>query len=192
MGFFSKLFGGGKKEQQPANETEMKGIYSTAYFDKRYTAQDIYADPAILDGCLKMVESYFIDTKIQRKIDQPINHPQNLDQAVEDGLGFNMYCKAFNLDDSQIVMFLAYSFAEYLIANYGFKLYSDSEPEYPLRGMTIKYDKNGIFLSLYPFEYSLKVLENQASFKGLVSKLDEQLSSIPQLDELVQKYTNPK
>ncbi len=106
-----------------------------------------------------MIENYFIDNKIESKIKKPINHPVNLDQVDQDG--FVLYCKAFQLDEVQATLFLAYSLSDFLINKYGFKLYKDSEPEYPLRGMTLKYDKNGAVLSLYPYEYASKVLNGK-------------------------------
>ena len=85
----------------------------------------------MLDGCLKMIENYFIDNKIERKIESPINHPINLDQVDQDGFGFVLYCKAFQLGEEQVTLFLAYSFSDFLINKYGFKLFKDSKPEYP-------------------------------------------------------------
>src|SRR3569833_3270573 len=132
-----------------------------------------------------MIKSYFIDNKLTEKVPEPINHPFNLDQADNDDIGFNMYCKAFNLPDSQIIMTLTLAFSDFLIKTYGFKAYSDAEPELPLRSMTLKYDKNGAVLSLYPFEYSLKVLQNESTYSELFNKQDGQLKAIPDFKELL-------
>jgi len=186
MGFLKKLFSSGNKgetgnEQPP----QLKNIYTDKYFKERYIEQDIYDNPAVIDGCFKMIKSYFIDNKLTEKVPEPINHPFNLDQAVNDDIGFNMYCKAFNLPDSQIIMTLTLAFSDFLIKTYGFKAYRDAEPELPLRSMTLKYDKNGAVLSLYPFEYSLKVLQNESTFSELFNKLDGQLKAIPDFKELL-------
>lgn len=145
----------------------------------------------MLDGCLKMVESYFMDNKIERKVESPINHPLNLDQLDQDGFGFVLYCKAFQLGEGEAMMFLAFAFSDYLIKNYGFKLFKDNKPEYPLRGMTLKYDKEGIVLSLYPFEYSSKVLNGNETFSELEEKIKSQIRQMPDLNQVAKKFINP-
>ena len=142
----------------------------------------------MLDGCLKMVESYFLDNKIERKIKTPINHPVNLDQVDQDGFGFVLYCKAFQLGEEQAALFLAFAFSDYLIKKYGFKLYKDSSPEYPLRSMTLKYDKDGVLLSLYPFEYSSKVLNSNQTFSEMEEKLSSQLAQMPSIKDTVDQF----
>ncbi|MBL4675273.1 MAG: hypothetical protein JKY70_03565, partial [Mucilaginibacter sp.] len=140
MNFFKKLFS--SKNNSDNKESNFTGVYSEEYFKKRYTEEHLDESDGILDGCLKMIQSYFIDNKIEQKIAAPINHPENLDQVLDDGIGFHMYCKAFQLQDTQTAMFLAYSFSDFLVKAFDFKLYKDNEPEFPLRKMTLKYDKN--------------------------------------------------
>lgn len=191
MNFIKKLFAFNKKtnDTEKKEEVNFTGIKTTESFNERYILESI--DSKMLDGCLKMIESYFIDNKIERKIDNPINHPINLDQVDREGFGFILYCNAFQVEEQQAVLFLAYSFSEYLIKNFGFKLYRDLKPEYPLRGMTVKYDKEGTFLSIYPFEYSSKVLNGNESFEGLVEKIKSQIEELPQINEEIQKFMNP-
>ncbi|MEO6980818.1 MAG: hypothetical protein ABI113_20655, partial [Mucilaginibacter sp.] len=134
MNFFERLFSPGKeKEIMPS---EIKSVYTDEYFNKRYKEDDIYANPVLMDGCLRMIKSFFLDNKVTEKITAPLNHPINLDQAVTEGTGFHAYCKRFQLADGQITMFLAYAFSDFLIKMFGFKVYKDSEPEFPLRKMT--------------------------------------------------------
>jgi hypothetical protein len=142
----------------------------------------------ILDGCLKMVDSYFPDNKLTKKINKPDNHPLNLDQTVYEGPGFQLYCKQFQFGDNETTMFLAYAFADYLIRTYGFKLYKDSEPEFPLRTLTLKYDKKGVVVSLYPIEYALKVLNHESKFEDLHTKLNAHLESLPSADDILKKH----
>ena len=189
MNFFKKLFSTKKEENKSETKNEgsdLGGIYTTEYFDKRYTEDKI--DAGMLDGCFKMIESYLIDNKIERKIESPINHPINLDQLDQDGFGFVMYCKAFQLGEKEATLFLAYSFSDFLINKYGFKLFKDSEPDYPLRGMTLKYDKNGVVLSLYPYEYASKVLNGNATFTEMEGKLNAQLTEMPEMDDILKKF----
>ncbi|MFC4632285.1 hypothetical protein ACFO3O_00085 [Dokdonia ponticola] len=193
MNFFKKLFSS-KKETHPSEKNEegtpFNTIYSTEYFDKRYTEDHI--ENGMLDGCLKMVESYFIDNKIERKIAHPMNHPTNLDQVDQDGLGFVLYCKAFQLGEKEATLFLAYAFSDFLITRYGFKLFKDATPEYPLRGMTLKYDRNGLVLSLYPYEYASKVLTGNQTFSEMNERLDAQLAKMPNMDDLLSTNKNSK
>ncbi|MCK7591519.1 hypothetical protein M0G43_13110 [Subsaxibacter sp. CAU 1640] len=189
MNFFKKLFSGKKEEPQKANDnhdrTSFDGIATIEYFNKRYKEEKIDSD--MLDGALKMIESYFIDNKITRKVKEPINHPINLDQTVDDGFGFSLYCKAFNLEDTHALMFLALSFNDFMIKNYGFKLYNDSEPEFPLRTMTLKYDNEGAKLSLYPIEYASKVLAYESSFEELHKRVASVLKSMPTAHQVINK-----
>ena len=192
MNFFKKLFSSNKETKRYETNNKgvgFNGINSTEYFD-RYTEDKI--EPEMLDGCLKMIESYFIDNKIERKIESPINHPINLDQVDEDGFGFALYCKAFQLEEQQATLFLAYSFSNYLKNKYGFKLFKDLKPEYPLRGMTLKYDKNGVFLSLYPYEYASKVLNGNETFSEMEEKLNSQIEEMPEMDGLIEKFIKPE
>jgi hypothetical protein len=143
----------------------------------------------MLDGSLKMVESYFLDNDIEPTIKSPINHPVNLDQIISDGPGFHMYCHSFQFADNATIMMLAIAMSSYYINNLDFTLYNDAEPEFPLRVMTLKYNKNGAVLSLYPFEYSLKVLEKEATFTSLFDKIKTHLDSMPSVETVLKNYT---
>ncbi|WP_309838570.1 hypothetical protein [Flavobacterium sp. 2755] len=186
ISFFKRLFT--SKKESNGTKTKINQVYSTTYFDNRYTEEGI--EPTILDGCLKMIESYFIDNKIERKIESPINHPANLDQVDQDGFGFLLYCNAFQIEEFQATMFLAYAFSDFLMNRYGFKLYSDSKPEYPLRSMTLKYEKDEVFLSLYPFEYTSKVLKGNATFSDLAEKISSQIEEMPNIEDLIKNSNN--
>nr|WP_294944974.1 hypothetical protein [uncultured Mucilaginibacter sp.] len=188
MNFFKKLFSAEKPAAAEEGKTDFAGVYSDQCFNDRYTESDIEEHAEMIEGSLKMIESYFLDNKLEREIYQPINHPQNLDQVVTEGMGFLTYCKAFELPDGQIAWFLAMAFIEFLQKNFGFKIYMDNKPEFPLRTMTLKYDKNGVILSLYPLEYAVKVLQNESTFLGLYSRLEGHLERMPGTDELLKKY----
>lgn len=190
MNFFKKLFSSKKETSKNEPEVNFSGIYSSDSFNERYVEEKI--KPDMLDGCLKMVESYFIDNKIERKIETPINHPINLDQADQEGFGFVLYCKAFQLGEEQATLFLALSFSDFLINKYGFRLFKDTQPEYPLRGMTLKYDKDGVVLSLYPYEYASKVLNGNQTFLEMEEKLNAQLKEMPKMDEIIDQFIKPE
>ena len=176
-----------EKEKTSQNDNEVNMIYTEKYFEERYTEENIALDT--LNGCLKMIESYFIDNNIERKVKEPINHPINLDQVDQDGFGFVLYCKAFQLGEEQATLFLAYSFGDYLINKYDFKLYKDTKPEYPLRGMTLKYDKEGVVLSIYPYEYASKVLNENQTFSELEEKISLKIGELPSVDEVIKKFS---
>lgn len=193
MNFFKKLFSSKKQEinSETINErSALEGVYTTEYFDNRYSLDNIEA--GMLEGCLKMIESYFIDNKITRKVVAPINHPLNLDQLDQEGFGFFLYCKAFQLGEEQATFFIAYSFSDFLITKYGFKLFKDASPEYPLRGMTLKYDQNGVVLSLYPFEYASKVLNGNQTFTEMEDKLNAQLAQMPKMEDVLNAFEEPE
>ena len=191
MSFWKRLFNPGKRRSESENPDGGDGvpglsaIMTTTAFRDRFKKEDINAKPDVLDGCLKMVKSYFMDNNIEMPIPELVTHPKNLDQTMDEGMGFALYCQAFKMAESEAGMFLAYAFSDYLIQHYGFELYTDQKPEYPLRGMTLKYDKSGTVLSLYPFEYSMKVLNHQASFSGMIAQLDAALPKLPDTDDLL-------
>ncbi|MCE3296006.1 MAG: hypothetical protein K0R65_1720 [Crocinitomicaceae bacterium] len=191
MGFFKKIFSG-KGNDANKQETKVSAVFTEKYFDERFTEQKLDEKPGIIDGCMKMVESFFMDNKIESKVKKPVNHPVNLDQAVTEGVGFHTYCKSFGLEDGQVILFLAYAFSEFLMGQYDFRLYKDNEPEFSLRDMTLKYNKNGVVLSLYPVEYALKVLNHESSFEDLYGKLNGHLERLPGVDELLQGFTGEK
>lgn len=194
MNFFKRFFGSKKSEDSngdPADEEgNFQGVFTKEHFENRFEEDTI--SPTLLDGSLKMVYSYFMDNKLTQKIEQPINDPANLDQVMDDGFGFKMYCRAFQLDEVRAALFLAYSFSDFLIGKYGFKLYKDNDPEYPLRVMTLKYDKDGVVLSLYPLEYSMKVLNYEASFQELVGKLETSIGNMSEIKAQVDEFIHPK
>lgn len=200
MNFFKKLFSKPEAEtntnthndnhnnQPEPEELQIKEIITETYFKERYTLQNINEDPNMLEGCLKMIESYFLDNKIERSVASPINHPLNLDQTMDEGFGFKLYCNAFQLEESQAIFFLAMAFSDFMIKEFGFQLYKDNEPEFPLRGMTLKYDKNGALLSLYPYEYAAKVINYEAEFESLHQKIKVALNNMPSVDDVMDKY----
>ena len=70
-------------------------------------------------------------------------------------------------------------------------LYKDSEPEFPKRMMTLKCNKNGSMLSVYPMEYALKVLNNESAFETLYTRIDTQLdNNMPQVNDVLEIYLN--
>ncbi|WP_299684398.1 hypothetical protein [uncultured Dokdonia sp.] len=187
MSFLKNLFKGKKPKQTSKNDSKVgiNTIATSEYFDKRY--QEDTVDTAILEGTLKMIEAYFPANKIQPVVEKPINHPKNLDQTIDDGFGFVMYCKAMDMDESYAVGLLAMAFNDFMIKHHNFKLYKDSEPEYPLRGMTLKYDNQGAKLSLYPIEYATKVINYEANFTDLYERIKGHVTNMPSSDEVFNK-----
>jgi len=53
--------------------------------------------------------------------------------------------------------------------------------------MTLKYDKNGAMLSLYPIEYSLKVLNGEASFEDLHQRIKANLAQMPSAEDFLNR-----
>lgn len=191
MSFFKKLFSKKEKNVNPQDNSNKMGnvreIGTHEYFEKRYKETPI--ESSVLDNTLKMIESYYMDNKMERAVESPVNHPKNLDQIVSDGMGFHMYCQAFKMEDSMIVGILAMAFNSFMIDNLGFKTYKDSEPEFPMRAMTLKYDRGGTVLSLYPMEYALKVLNFEATFEDLYNRVETNLKSMPSAEEFINKIT---
>lgn len=189
MNFFKRLFSSSKNESDQSEKVNYNEIVTDKYFDERYSKHQL--DPVIYDGAIKMIESYFHDNKINRTISE-VNHPVNLDLAGNEGLGLLLYCKAFDMGDKETMLFLALAFSGYMMENFDFELYNDKTPEYPLRTMTLKYNKKGALLSLYPLEYSLKVLNHESNFEDLLTKIKTHLSNMPDVETLLKNLTDDK
>lgn len=57
--------------------------------------------------------------------------------------------------------------------------------------MTLKYDKNGVVLSLYPYEYASKVLNGNETFTDLDGKIKTHRNELPEVNDVIQKYVDP-
>jgi len=201
MNFFKKLFKTSKANNEPNNpkddvgpdhkatqqpdetaKVEISGIATHEYFDERYEEDTI--DEGMLATTLQMIEQYFPANKIKPIVAKPINHPKNLDQTIDDGFGFVLYCSAMEMEEHFAIALLSMAFNDFLIKNHGFKLYKDSQPEYPMRSMTLKYDHKGTKLSLYPIEYTTKVINYQASFNELYERIKLNLEHMPTSDDV--------
>ena len=186
MSFFRKIFSKNKVTNNENHKApRLKEVYTEEYFKGRYTEQKLSENDLLVDGSFKMLESFFIDNKIKPVIDQPVYHPLNIDQAVQEGMGFYEYCKQFDQDDKQIGLIITIAFSYFLVNEWDFKLFNDKTPEFPLRFMTLKYDRDGGVLSLYPFEYSLKVLNGEARFSDLFEKIKNNLGNIPSAKDIL-------
>ena len=64
MNFIKRLFSFNKKtnDTEKKEEVNFTGINTKESFNERYILESI--DAKMLDGCLKMIESYYIDNKI--------------------------------------------------------------------------------------------------------------------------------
>lgn len=191
MNLFKKLFSAiPTNKVEKTNHNLPQEVFTTNYFDERYIEEKLDRNDIMVDGSFRMLSSYFIDTKNDQPIAEPIYHPKNLDAAVQQGMGFYHYCKLFEQDDKQIGLTLTLAFSYYMIENYDFKFYKDKTPELPLRFMTLKYNKDGGIISLYPFEYSLKVLNGEASFTELVEKVEKNIKEMPTASEVMENLKN--
>lgn len=182
MNFFKKIF---SKKQESENRVTPNMIYTEDYFNKRFTEENLKKDPVVFEGNIKLIEGYFIDMEIEKPIESPINHPKNLDKLFDHPITFKMYCNGFDLEDKLVAFTLTSAISDYLITKYDFKLYKDKTPEYPLRFFSLKYNKNGVDLSLYPFEYSVKVMNLEASFEDLENRLKDNLEVLPEYEDIL-------
>jgi len=165
-----------------------KGNIDSGPHNKENSANIRYKEDTIneimLDGALRMLKGYFESNKIKPKIKAPINHPMNLDQTVDEGFGFQLYCKTISTDKTFPLTVLATAFNHFLIEKHCFQLYEDSEPEYPLRVVTLIYKNQNLEISVYPLEYTAKVLKYEATFEDLNSKILESIAQIPNIASL--------
>lgn len=144
----------------------------------------------MIDTSFRLLNGYFIDTNNDQPLAEFIYHPKNLDTAVQEGIGFYQYCKLFEQDDKQIGLTLTLAFSYFMIENHGFIFYKDKTPELPLRFMTLKYKKDGGVISTYPFEYSLKVLNGEASFTELLEKVEKNKKVMPSASDVLDNLKN--
>lgn len=187
MNFFKKIF---SKKQATQNDTVPQMIYTEEYFNQRFVEEDLKSDPIVFEGHLKLIEGYFIDMEVEKPIDNPINHPKNLDKTFDSVITFKLYCNGFQLEDNMVAFALSSAISDFFITKYGFKLYKDKTPEYPLRFLSLKYNKNGVQLSLYPFEYSVKVMNLEATFEDLENRIKDKLEVMPEYENMLNNIKN--
>ncbi|MDQ1096089.1 MULTISPECIES: hypothetical protein [Chryseobacterium] len=112
MSFFKKIFSKNKSSNGDRQDMpKIQEIYTDDYFNDRYIEQQLSEDDLLVGGSFKMLESFFIDNKIKPLIEKPIYHPSNIDQAIEEGMGFYEYCKIFEQEDKQIGLTLTIAFS---------------------------------------------------------------------------------
>ncbi len=96
------------------------------------------------------------------------------------------------MEQEQAAFILAYAFSDYLIKQYGFVLYTDKEPQSPLRKMTLKFHQDTVYLSVYPLEYAFKVLNFESRFTALEQTIQGQMKGIPELKKAVHDFVDNK
>ncbi|WP_157687317.1 hypothetical protein [Pedobacter psychrophilus] len=166
-----------------SQEKKIKSVLTDESFDKRYKELD--SDNPIFEDSNKMINDYFQVNNISQKFNGSTNHPVNIDQVLNEG--FYDFCKSLDMEDKQIGMTLSICFSNYFTENFDFQLYSDNEPESSLRFLTLKYNKDGVVMSLYPFEYTLKVLNKESTYENLYLKIQNQLNQLPNKDETLKE-----
>jgi len=171
------------KRAKEALISNFEGFATEESFNKRFRLETINAN--LLDGTMRMISGYFEANKLKPVVDSPINHPANLDQCISEGMGFLLYCNAVKMDKNMATGILAMALNDFLMDNYSFKLFKDAKPENPMRTMTLKYDNKGAMLSVYPIEYTLKVLNHDASYAGLYTKIKSSMKNMPSADDLL-------
>ncbi len=187
MKFLKKLFSSKEQKKDVKENLETKGIIIDDYFEKRYNEEIV--DDTDLSNSLSVIDKYFSINGIERKIEKFPDHPINLDQVAKEGTGFIDFCQTFGKASNEtIVFYLAFPLSNFLINNFGFKLYNDSEPENPLRSMALIYNKNNYLLTLYPYEYSLKVLNSEAEFEKLLERVKDNLNNLPNENDMFDKF----
>ena len=194
MNFFKRFFSS-KKEQESqengmADDHAFNADASSQESEERYEAENHEAMSGLFESSIKVVEGYFKDNKVERLVNEPVNHPANLDQTVDEGMGFLLYGRALGMSDQQILSILSLAFNKFMIDQYGFKIYKDHQPELPLRTMVLKLDTNDLKQSIYPLEYTNNVLIREAYYDDITKKIDMQLSRIPGVKNLMDRYIN--
>lgn len=192
MNFIKKLFSNKKKEKDEntldisqITGQQIKEVINEDYFNKRYRTLS-EKDMILLDGSIKMVDSFFLETTFVQPVENEINHPENLDFAATHG--YLDFCKKYGFGNGIAASQLAFAFSKYMIDKHNMIFYFDSEPENQNRVFTIKKDINRITMSLYPLEYCLQVIANQKTFTDIVKKIIEKENNPPEIPDILKKY----
>lgn len=193
MNFFKKLFSKRTSQSSTSNPSNpskdhvnFKGIHAKEDAEKRFKEDTI--DSGLVKGCAQMLEGYFKANKITDYIKDPLTHPSNLDKSINEGFGFALYCKSSDFGERETAFFMALAIADYLMKKYDFKLFKDNQPEYPLRVMALKYNKNDVVLSLYPFEYASKALNYGDGFEMLVERVEANLNQLTSVKQQLDAF----
>jgi len=194
MGFFRKLLGKDKIENQPEqtekvfednNNREDKPIDTggttylktekVGYFVKDSIPEYSYTDLSDEQyNHIKASQTILAEgfAPLLQFSFQPVNHPKNLDEYMT-LWGDSGFDKFLGVDAEQHAAFLAYNFGQYLVDTYGFSWKTKSDDE---GSQTVIMLNEPLEIELYPIDSTLRAIQNKEY--PVYSEIEEKLKKL--------------
>jgi hypothetical protein len=119
---------------------------------------------------IRFIESYLENQQLNITVD-PLCHPANLDYILQQRTSFANYYSDRGMTTEQVIEHLAIAISIFLTEECSYKRYIDSNPENAMKKITLKSVKGQIVVSIYPFEFSQSVLNNETSFIKILDRI---------------------
>ena len=119
-------------------------------------------DDKLLDGSVEMIGNYAKMAREELPNKTAFNHPENLDHAIQNG--YTNWLKSVGMGDGDIAAQLCFALSEYMVKKHNMTLYHDHVPKYKFRVFTLKKMLKDLHLSIYPLEFTVKVMTEGRSF----------------------------
>lgn len=159
-----------RESQNPENNLELFGVN-----EHQKTAE-----------AFRNLSNCFTEKHIHHKIELPLNHPDNLDIAVENG--FRAFCSKSGLEDADCILQLALAFTEYLQSYHHMEAFRDRKPDNTGQEFLLqKICPGNKVLSIYPVEYSRKALSREKTFRSLMVQINAQENQLGELRGMMRK-----
>ncbi len=177
MNFFKRLFSKNKKVEPsppsvpppppapPSNKPPPNfsiQIKNEEDFHKRFRPLINEDDAKLLAGSVGMIANFAKLAQRELPNKQFQNHPENLDFAVRND--YINWMKSVGMGDGDVAAQICFALSEYMMKQHDMTLYHDHLPEYKFRVFTLKKIVNDIHISVYPLEFTIKVLNEGRSF----------------------------
>lgn len=131
-------------------------------FEKRFRAMNQEVDHNLLNSALEMIGNYALISKLELPNKSIPNHPENLDFAVNNG--YLDWLRSVGMGDGDIAAQLCFALSEYMVKHFDMALFHDHVPEYKFRVFTLIKKVNEKRLSIYPLEFTIKVMTAGEAF----------------------------
>jgi len=172
-------------DYRPTNIAPLSETMTNPHFYERYR-ELAEREELVIDGSIKMVHSFYMETPYDMPNPELVNTPRNLDYAVRNE--FCDFCESYGFGEIESATQLAFAFGAYMKQHHNMRFYIDLQPDLPNRNFTLKKDLNGVQLSLYPLEYSLKVVAGERKFEDVINQLVEQEKNAPSVDAYLDQF----
>jgi len=152
MNFFKNLFGKKSNNTEEEKTTPEKVTPENATSEKAEPENQENSNKKYLEQSLESIESLskkgtehleaFFKSKNIEFIDNPISHPINLDIALSFETELPVFFQSRGFENNMMIVTLAYTWSEFIVKNFNFKLYIDTSSSDAYTALVLKHQEN--------------------------------------------------